>query len=89
MNKFYVYQQIAYIPRHAKGDINHQDVEFGFITKVLSGGACFCRYFTRGSDTELRTTSCSELTPNSLLRPYISRDPGIISEKILEISGGR
>jgi len=58
--------QIAYIPRHAKGDIQHRDVEFGFVVKE-QGNSHFCRYWSRINPGELRTTSCSELTPTANL----------------------
>ena len=32
MQSFYMGQQIAYVPTHANGDINHRDVQFGFVT---------------------------------------------------------
>lgn len=35
--------QVAYIPDHAYGDIEHPDVEFGFVTSVVFG-AVFVRY---------------------------------------------
>ena len=52
--------QIAYIPNHAHGDINHEDVEYGFVTGNRS--FVFCRYWTKGRLGVLRTTSCSEAT---------------------------
>ena len=54
--------QIAYIPMHAEGDIEHPDVEFGFVTSVR-GSTAFCRYWRRGSVGELRTVANSECTP--------------------------
>jgi hypothetical protein len=54
--------QIAYIPSHAKGDINHPDVEFGFIQYTTTDGA-FCRYWNKNFMLGLRTTANSELTP--------------------------
>jgi hypothetical protein len=55
--------QIAYIPTHAEGDINHPDVEFGFITGFNSQGDPFCRYWRKGEVGVLRTTANSECTP--------------------------
>jgi hypothetical protein len=60
--------QIAYIPSHAKGDIHHSDVQFGFVTSKTQNGA-FCRYF-RSDGKELRTTANSELTPWNCLVLY-------------------
>lgn len=34
MNDFKRGDQIAYIPDHAEGNINHPDVEFGFVTST-------------------------------------------------------
>jgi hypothetical protein len=55
--------QIAYIPTHAEGDIDHPDVEFGFITGFNSQGDPFCRYWRKGEVGVLRTTANSECTP--------------------------
>lgn len=54
--------QIAYIPNHAEGDINHKDVEVGFVTSITENGA-FCRYWSKHNPGELRTKANSELTP--------------------------
>ena len=55
--------QIAYIPRHANGNIKHKDVEYGFITSKTANGA-FCRYWhKKPNHNVLRTTANSELTP--------------------------
>jgi len=51
--------QVAYVPPHAKGDIDHEDVEFGFVTSVRED-TVFCRYFRSRDSDELRTRSCSE-----------------------------
>lgn len=54
-------EQIAYIPLHADGDIEHPDVEFGFVTSQR-GDTVFCRYW-RGDLLDLRTKANSEGTP--------------------------
>ena len=61
--------QIAYMPKHAEGDTNHPDVEYGFI---MTGGFeySFCRYWLKGQPGVLRTKSCSERTPNNCLYKY-------------------
>ena len=60
--------QIAYIPPHADGDINHPDVEFGFITSVNHAlHFHMCRYWRKGEPGVLRTTANSELTPEACL----------------------
>lgn len=61
--------QVAYIPRHARGDINHRDVQFGFVTSVR-GDAAFCRYWSNFDSRQLRTVANSELTPLDLLVLY-------------------
>jgi len=60
-------EQIAYIPMHAEGDINHPDVEFGFITGFNSDGDPFCRYWRKGQPGTLRTTANSECTPRDMV----------------------
>lgn len=63
--------QTAYVPMHADGDINHPDVEFGFITSVHESAA-FCRYWYRGQPGVLRTRSNSELTALARLVKHVS-----------------
>jgi hypothetical protein len=67
--------QIAYVPRHANNDLNHPDVEFGFIMSV-ENGHCFCRFWWGGQPGILRTTSCSESVNNTCLFKYdcVSQD---------------
>lgn len=67
--------QIAYIPHHAKGDIRHKDVEFGFVTKPGTS-ASFCRFWLKGQPGKLRTTSCSERAYNECLKKYSSCTDG-------------
>jgi hypothetical protein len=67
--------QIAYIPYHANGDINHGDVQFGFVTSTreLRNGeiGVWCRYYYR--DGTRRTTSCSERCSPDQIVPHVSR----------------
>jgi hypothetical protein len=65
-------QQIAYIPMHAGGDINHPDVEFGFVTGFNSQGDPFCRYWRKGEIGTLRTTANSECTPIDMVVDHVS-----------------
>lgn len=51
--------QIAYIPGHADGNINHPDVEFGFVTSVKEDMA-FCRFWSKTDRNQLRTLANSE-----------------------------
>ena len=52
--------QIAMVPKQAKGNLEHPDVQFGFVT-ALNENFAFCRYFLPKSDA-LRTKSHSEGT---------------------------
>lgn len=69
--------QIAYIPNHAHGDINHPDVEFGFVTSQRDEISIhFCRFWRRGAEGKsLRTTSCSESVcdVNLVKHEYVSQ----------------
>lgn len=71
-------EQIAYIPDHAEGDIEHPDVEFGFVSSDRGeGGSVFCRYWLKGRNgRELRTTANSEATPRGNLRRHRSASDG-------------
>lgn len=53
--------QIAYIPAHCMGDLNHRLVEFGFVTSA-NGSTAFCRYWSKINPHELRTKANSEGT---------------------------
>lgn len=71
--------QIAYVPRHANGDLDHDDVETGFITSVI-GNAAFCRYWSKANPDELRTKANSELTHICLLEKIDSVPQGRVDE---------
>ena len=62
-SKFQPGDQIAYIPNHAAGDIQHPDVEFGFVTSTNRNGDCHCRYWRKGQPGVMRTVANSECTP--------------------------
>ena len=74
--------QIAYIPLHAENDINHPDVEFGFVVSER-GDAHFCRYWRRGHPGELRTVANSELTPTNNLVEYKSVSQDVVDNLVL------
>jgi len=59
--------QIAYVPMHANGDINHPDVELGFVTSMSDHDTAFCRYWSKAHPGELRTKANSEATPVDML----------------------
>lgn len=69
--------QIAYIPSHAEGDLEHPDIQFGFVTSGPTrndpndpGSNYFCRYWLKDKPGELRTKANSELTPVIYLVPF-------------------
>ena len=66
--------QIAYIPSHAKGDMDHPDVDFGFVTSIspYDNEIIFCRYWSKHEKGSLRTTANSEATNLRDLRPHKS-----------------
>lgn len=63
--------QIAYLPPHAEGDINHPDVQFGFVV-IDCGEKSWCRFWMPGG-RELRTKANSELVPNNCLKAHWSQ----------------
>jgi len=77
-------RQVAYIPFHAEEDLEHPDVEFGFITSTL-GHVAFCRYWSKEDPTVLRTTANSEATSMLCLVLYGEHDQAIIDKLIAEI----
>lgn len=70
-------EQIAYVPLHASGDIEHPDVEFGFVTSQR-GHTVFCRYWRKGYLGDLRTRANSEGTPADMLVRHQSVFPGVV-----------
>ena len=76
--------QIAYIPTHAEGDINHPDVEFGFIVRQAQDGDYFCRYWNKRYPDELRTKSNWEKTPKGNLLLYASHPKTVIDGTIFK-----
>lgn len=59
--------QIAYVPMHAEGNIEHVDVEFGVVVRPHAHEAShYCLYWTQRStpeQPEMRTKLNAELTP--------------------------
>ena len=73
--------QIAYIPMHADCDINHPDVEFGFVTSINEAAdSAFCRYWSKYSPGELRTKANSEGTPIDMLVHHVSTRQEIVDD---------
>jgi hypothetical protein len=78
--------QIAYIPMHANGDINHPDVEFGFVTTFEPDkGFAFCRYWRKGEPGVLRTLANSECTPSGMLIEHQSVTQKLVDTLIKEL----
>lgn len=75
--------QVAYIPTHAKGDIAHPDVEFGFVTS-LRKNAAFCRYWRKSFPGQLRTLANSELTSLENLVEFESVPQFAVAETVRE-----
>ena len=82
--------QIAYVPRHANGNIEHKDVQFGFVTSVASlpRDLIFCRYWSKHSLGKLRTKANSEATSHALLIEYDSVDQAIVDAQLDELGYG-
>jgi hypothetical protein len=64
-------EQIAYVPTHVHGDLNHPDVQFGFVTSGPPDNY-FCRYWVSKTSQELRTKANSESTPTEYLVECVS-----------------
>lgn len=71
--------QIVYIPNHAQGDIEHNDVEYGFVEEPGETVAR-CRYWRQGSKGTLRTIANGEVTPVANLRAHDSIDQVIVDK---------
>lgn len=82
---FFPGNQIVYIPTHAKGDIKHKDVEYGFVTSATSRDSTFCRFWSNRNSNELRTVSCSELTPVSCLQRHMTKDQKVVDKLLKEL----
>jgi len=85
--------QIMYMPQHVKGDVDHPDVEIGFIVGITYDRTeAFCRYFQKGSKTEFRTRANSECTPVNCLSKLDHKDridQEIVDEWLEDIVNGR
>lgn len=76
--------QIAYIPSHANGNINHPDVEFGFVISETANSH-YCRYWKKGNIYSLRTKANSELTPNECLVKHRTHPQYVVDGFIKEL----
>lgn len=75
--------QVAYVPNHAWSeptdpaeqpapDLEHPDVEFGFVTSQKDPRLTFCRFWQKRRPGVLRTTLSSESCLTENLVPYES-----------------
>lgn len=79
--------QIVRIPDHANGDINHPDVDFGFVmTSMIT--TCACRYWKKGQPGVLRTVANSETTPRLNLQRFELLPQFVIEKTIKAIEKG-
>lgn len=86
---FYDGDQIAYLPMHTEGDINHPDVEFGFVYDTEDTAdfvTVFCRFWHKGKPGELRTVLNSELCHKQYLRLHRSVDDWKIDAANIKIA---
>lgn len=83
-NKFDRGDQVIYIPWHAKGDDDHPDCQYGFVTSDPGEDTVFVRYFSNIHFNELRTKSGSERTPREFLKPFIHHSRRIIEDLLEE-----
>ena len=73
--------QIAYI-----NDIEHKDVEFGFVTSVSKHfDVAFCRFWSRSNPDELRTKANSEGCSFRNLTLHNTKPRDVILEQLKEI----
>jgi hypothetical protein len=79
------FTQVAYIPNHANGDVNHKDVQFGFTaSEQLADGAYFVRYWLSRTSNELRTKANGERTYKSNLIMFTTHKDEEVLEAIRE-----
>ena len=78
--------QIVYVPTHAHGNLGHEDVEHGFVTSVhVAGDYAYCRFWSKYHPDELRTKSCSELTPIDMLLVTNTHPQSVVDAKLAEV----
>ena len=77
--------QIAYVPMHAKSNLMHPDVEFGFVMGPAGGNAYFCRYWLKDKPGKLRTVANSEATPSDSLVKFRTTIQSMVNDAIRAI----
>lgn len=83
MEEFNRGQQIRYIPNHATGVEDELACEDGFVTSDLGQRGVMCRYWSKVIIGELRTKSCSELTPRHNLVAHTSTTKNRVEQALV------
>lgn len=82
--------QIAYIPPHAKNNIDHRDIQYGFIVSIKEGCGVFCRFWEKGHEgTLLRTKTHSAFIREESLVPAITVDDQVFINSLVREFGGK
>ena len=66
--------QIAYVPSHAKGDVNHPDADWGFVQEQRED-SCLCRFWSKNRQHQrqigdMRTKANAESAQKRDLIPH-------------------
>ncbi len=77
--------QIAYIPMHANGDINHPGTEFGFVSGLPGHIGVPCRFWRHGHPGDLRTLANDELTPIMRIVQFESVPQSIVDQALASV----
>ena len=78
--------QILSVPSHAEGNLDHPEVQAGFVTSVR-GEHVYCRYW-RKDLSELRTKANSECTPIYVLYAVDTVPQARVEAALIEIEEG-
>jgi hypothetical protein len=81
--------QIAYVPEHAGGNLNHPDCEFGFVTSVREHEAgnvdIYCRYWSKYTPDKLRTLANSEAANARHIVLHHSKSQYLVQEMLEQV----
>lgn len=82
--------QIMYIPMHCNGDLNHKDIEYGFVTSTGLREVVFCRYWNKfyNPGESLRTIANSEATPLDMMLIHDSVPQCLVNIMLIQYCGG-
>lgn len=85
-------EQIAYVPRHAKGDLSHPDVDFGFIQEDR-GASAICRFWAWGRKHQLQVGDLkTKANAVSVYKTDLARHPHCeqrVIDNYLRVRGGQ